>query len=91
MRGSSASSIHYHHFTINTLDSGQQQNIHIDHTPVSCHMLTNFVGETEFKSVNPYSLHSLLLLDDELAEPRLVDVGVRADAFQTRALQQGII
>ena len=39
MRGSSASSIHYHHFTINTLDSGQQQNIHIDHTPVSCHML----------------------------------------------------
>ena len=54
-------------------------------------MLTNFVGETEFKSVNPYSLHSLLLLDDELAEPRLVDVGVRADAFQTRALQRRII
>ena len=52
-------------------------------------MLTNFVGETEFKSVNP--CHSLLLLDDELSEPRLVDVGVRADALQTRALQHGII
>ena len=48
-------------------------------------MLTNFVGEPEFKSVNP-CCHSLLLLDDELPEPRLVDVGVRADALQTRAL-----
>ena len=51
--------------------------------------LTHFVGETEFKSVNPG--HSLLLLDDELTEARLVDVGVRADALQTRALQHGII
>ena len=52
-------------------------------------MLTNFVCETEFKSVNPG--HSLLLLDDELTEARLVDVSVRADALQTRALQHGII
>ena len=51
--------------------------------------LTHFVGETEFKSVNPG--HSLLLLDDELPEPRLVDVGVRADALQTRALQHDTV
>ena len=42
-----------------------------------------------FKSVNP--CHSLLLLDDELTEPRLVDVGVRADALQTRALQHDTV
>ena len=42
-----------------------------------------------FKSVNPG--HSLLLLDDELTEPRLVDVGVRADALQTRALQHDTV
>ena len=52
-------------------------------------MLTNFVGETEFKSVNP--CHSLLLLDDELPEARLVDIGVRADALQTRALQHDTV
>ena len=35
--------------------------------------------------------HSLLLLDDELPEPRLVDIGVRADALQTRALQHDTV
>ena len=56
-------------------------------------MVTNFVCDVRqnstFKSVNPG--HSLLLLDDELTEARLVDIGVRADALQTRALQHDTV